>query len=138
MFFNNKLTDGAKLGLKQILRIGCFTKLIPYNWDLKTQQLHPAFKFGQFLFQTHKFLTFLYSAHMWFRLIQFYINGEFSLLSYLWAVSNITTLAGFLIFDYYPKDVMHFANRLLCNNLFESEKEQRGIRNKTITILNLI
>ncbi len=124
MFFNHKISTVANFGLKQILLIGCFTKLIPYTWDSRNHQLRPAAKAGKFLFQIHKFITYSYLAHMWFRLIQFYINGEFSLLSFLWAVSNITTSAGFLILDYYPNDAMHFANRLLCDNLFKSSREQ--------------
>lgn len=133
MSFSTNSIKGAQLGLKQILRIGCFLKLIPYTWDSKNQQLLPAAKIGQFLFQIHKFLTYSYLSHMWFRLIQFYINGEFSLLSFLWAVSNITTFAGFLILDYHPKDAMHFANRLLSNTLLETSKEQKG-KNKKLTI----
>lgn len=126
MSLKTQLSNGAHLGLKQVLQIGCFFKLIPYSWDSQNQKLQPASNVGKLIFNCHKISTYFYTSHAWFRLIQAYLHGEFSLLSALWAISNVNAFAGYLTLDWYQKDVLHFGNRLLGNFMFDSAADERG------------
>ncbi len=110
--------NGARSGFRHLLQIGCYTKLLPYSWDHRNNQLAPCSKLSNFIFSIHKNVTFVYTAFNWYSLIYAYVaRGEFSLLNALWAISKVTCFAGFLTFALYKEPLMHLANRLLKGTL---------------------
>lgn len=110
--------NGARSGFRHLLQLGCYTKLLPYSWDHRNNELATCSQFSWLLFSFHKNLTFIYTAFNWYSLIYAYIaRGEFSLLNALWAISKVTCFAGFLTFALYKEALMHLGNRLLKGTL---------------------
>lgn len=107
------LSGAAWFGFQQILRLGCYFKLIPYNWNYDTGELCPAFRLGKSEFIIQKYLMLFMMAFTCFRFIHSSLFGNFSLLSALWVLSQILTAVGLQALALYQDDIMNFTNRLL-------------------------
>lgn len=108
-----------------MLRLGCFLKLIPYRFEVKTNQLTPPSKLGLISYTFHKYITYLYTTFMWIRLVQAYLDKGFSvsLMPILWAVTNISVAVGYVMISICKDDIMHFTNRLLTKKLWMKDTE---------------
>lgn len=96
----------------------CSTGILPFNWNSEQRSLTPGSRLCLSIFGFHRIVTFCYTGYVLFRLAQVYLNGEFSLLSGLWAVANIFTSAATENVYRHRGEVMYLTNQLLKNRHF--------------------
>lgn len=119
------LSRKAQAGFKKLLHFGCYTKLIPYNWNHITEQLSPTTVTGNFMFNIHKNVTCLHTFFCWCRTVQSYLQGQFSLLGLLWTLSNTVAVAAVITLHVYKENILYFTNRILTEGGFNPAATQK-------------
>lgn len=105
--------DRSHTTLITFLKLGCTTRLLPFEWNPKEERLIPANSRNMLVFNLQKNMELAYVIFMWYRLVYFFVSGEFSLLSALWSLSQTNLFFAYVTMAWYPNEVMWFCNRLL-------------------------
>jgi len=111
------LSPLALQGFYQMLRLGCYLKLIPYDWDNKKMLFRPISTLGLYFFNYHKYITYFYICTNSFRTIKAYKKGEFPLPAILitasWIHGDVLTTLVFSQFPKFRQEIMNFGNLIL-------------------------
>jgi len=127
-----KLSPLALHGFYQLLRLGCYLKLIPYDWDNERKLLKRTTKLGLGFFNFHKNSMYFYCCSNILRTIKTYkTEGEFPmpimLVTASWIHGEVLTSIVFSQFRKFRNEIMNFGNMLLkiIRNQSESKSESK-------------
>lgn len=102
---------------RDFLKIGCFLRFVPYQWNKHTNNLDPASGRNLTLFKFHKNLHLYYTSFMWVRFLHRLFLREFSLIGALWCLALSAACLSFITMSIYTDELMQFANQLLNKKL---------------------
>ncbi len=124
---SNQRQSVAQLGLKNVSKLGCFLKFIPYSWNKTLEKLVPVGKIGKRAFTFHTYCNYLTALNAVFRLVQSFYDGTFSFMTAMWYIPILSVIAGFSTICHHQQEVMQFTNMLNNpKNIWKTNQNRPG------------
>lgn len=121
---------------RNFLKIGCFLRLVPYQWNTQTKNLDVADGINLSLYKIQKNLHLYYTFFMWVRFLHRLFLREYSLVGAIWCLALSASCLSYITMSIYTKELLQFANLLLNKNLLQRSEVGRS-KNKVKTYWHL-